>query len=449
MGNDLTKGSVTKTLLRFTIPFLIANILQSVYGLVDMYIVGKYASPVELSAVSVGSGLMMFINLFILGFGTGGTILVGQMWGAKREKDLRDTIATIFCFIPLVALTAFVLISLVSKQALNLVNCPAESYHSALYYFQTCLVGLLFMGVYTCIASSLRGMGDSKGPTIFVGISCILNIIGDIILVGFVGMGAFGAALATAVAQGCSVIVGFIYLKHHSFPFDFKPASFRIHKARLKDLLRIGIPTAFQETMTNVSFLVLEAVINTFGYTASAAAGICDRLFGIAIIPSLAFSSAVSAMVAQNTGAGEYQRGRKSLAVGLSIGVAIAAVIFCVFLFFPAQVIRMFNKDPELLANGVAYMTYYKYDMLICTFAFCINGYINGTGHTRYTMLNNLLSSFFVRLPLIWFIGNRVGATLMDVGFGLPVASVVQVAIGVAFLLFAKSEREQRKALKK
>lgn len=448
MANDLTKGSVTKTLLRFTIPFLIANVLHSVYGVVDMYIVGKYSTSAALSAVSVGSGLMLFFNLMLVGFGNGVTILVGQMTGGRREKDLRETLSTVFCLFPLIGLVIAVPCLIFGSEILRALNAPQDSFANALDYFRICLLGLIFNSVYTCIAGALRGMGDSSGPTIFVACACVFNIIADFILVAWLQMGAAGAAIATSLAQGLSAGVGLVYLKRKDFPLALTRGGLRIYGDKLKLYFSVGGPTALQETMTNVSFLVLEAVINRFGLYASAAAGVCDRLFSIAIIPSLAFSSAIAAMVAQNTGAGEYQRGRKCLRVGLVYSVALSAVIFAVFLLFPREIISLFSRDADIVANGVAYMHYYKVDMLCCALLFCLAGYINGTGHTRYTMVMNLLSSFAIRLPMICLIGTLAGATLREVGFAVPAATLVQVLIGVAFLFFAKSEREQRKALR-
>ncbi len=448
IGTDLTKGDVTKTLLRFTVPFLIANILQTLYGIVDMYIVGRYADATQLSAVSISSGLMMLVNCLMIGFATGGTVLVGQMAGSRREKDLSESVSTIFTVFPLISLTIMAICLIFCSPLLHLINAPAESFAGAQAYLRICLIGLIFTGLYNAIAAVLRGMGDSKGPTLFVGIACVCNIFGDIFCVGILKMGAAGAALATAVSQGLSVAIGYIYLRRHHFPFDFRPASFRIHGEKLRMLLRICIPTALQEAMTSVSFVVLEAIINSMGYLTSAAAGVCDRVFNVSIVPAIAFSAAISAMVAQNTGAGEYRRGRACLRTGTLLSVGVSALIFIAMWRFPIQIIGAFTNDTEVVKLGVQYMTFYKVDCLICSIAFCINGYINGTGHTRYTMIVNLIASFGVRLPLIWFISRLPHTSLLLIGLGLPSASVVQVAVGIAFLLFAKSEREQRAKLR-
>lgn len=448
IGNDLTKGHITKTLLRFTAPFLLANLLQTLYGIVDLFIVGRFASSAELSAVSIGSLLMMMVNFMIMGLGTGGTVLVGQMLGARREKDMKDTVATVFCVLPIASVIVMAVFMIFRMPILELIQTPAESMAGAEAYLRICLIGLIFTGMYTAIASVLRGMGESKMPTVFVAISCVLNIIGDIYCVGSLKMGAAGAALATTVAQGMSVVIGYFYLRRSSFPFDFKPSSFRINKNRCLDLLRIGVPAACQETLVSLSFVVLEAMINRMGYIATAAAGVDDRIFNMAVIPAMAFSAAISAMVAQNTGAGKPERSHKCLAVGCVFSFAISLVIFAVMGIVPEAVIGTFTPDTQVVEAGVAYMSFCKYEYLVCAIAFCVNGYINGTGHTRYTMISNILSSIVIRLPLVYFISIQPGATLYEIGFALPVASGIQMLLGLGFLLFSKSEREYRKMKK-
>jgi len=444
IGTDLTQGNVTKTLVKFTVPYLLANILHTLYGIVDMYIVGQFADATQLSAVSIGAGVMMLTNCLLMGFGTGGTVAVGQMAGSRKEKDLNEVISTIFCLIPLVSVVIMAISLVLRHPILHALNAPAESYDSAAAYLTICLIGLIFTGFFSSIAAVLRGMGDSKGPTVFISISCVANIIGDYICVKTLGMGAAGAALATSASQGLSVLLGYIYLRRRNFPFDFRPSSFKMYKDKMSMLLRLSIPIAFQEAMTSLSFLVLEAIINSMGYIASAAAGVADRVFNVSIMPASSFAAAISAMVAQNTGAGEYERGRKCLRVGITFGFTIAALILIVMALFPAQIIGCFTRDPDVIKNGVDYMTFYKYDCLLFSLAFCVNGYINGTGHTRMTMIVNVISSLCVRLPAVWLLSRIAGATLWHIGIGFPTASLVQLLIGLRFIFFSKSEKEAK-----
>lgn len=445
VGNDLTRGNVSKTLLRFAVPFLVANVLHTLYGLVDMFIVGQFCDASQLSSVSIGAGIMNLANCLVTGLGVGGMIALGQMIGARRERDSQETISTIFCVVPAFAVLLLVVCMILRRQLLNAMSTPPEAYAGAESYLRICLFGLVFTGLFSSISGVLRGMGDSKGPTIFISIACLCNILGDYICVGTLKLGAAGAALATVLSQGISVLAGYIYLRRHNFPFDFHPRSFRFFFDKFKILMRVGIPSALQDGLTNISFLMMESIINAMGYAASAAAGISNRIFNISITPATAFASAISAMVAQNVGAREFKRARKSLRVGLTFGFIIAAVFFAIMALFPAQLVRSFTDDEAVIRAGTDYLTFYKFDSLICSMAFCVNGYISGTGHTRYTMIVNLAASFGVRLPVVWLISRMAGATLYHIGLGIPSASVVQLCLGIGFLLFAKSERENRK----
>lgn len=449
MGNDLTRGPIAKTLVRFTTPYLIANLLNTLYGIVDMFIVGRFASSEELGAVSIGALLMMMVNFLSMGLATGGTVLVGNYVGAKREKDLKETVATLFCLLPIVSIILMAVFYFCRVPLLKLIHTPAESFAGAKSYLSICLVGLLFTGFYNAISSVFRGMGESKTPMIFVGVSCILNIFGDIFCVGYLHMGAAGAALATTASQAIAVVMGYVYIKRMgSFPFDFRPSSFRITKDKAGRILALGLPAAAQETLISLSFVVLEAMINRMGYIATAAAGVDDRIFNMAVIPATAFSGAIAAMVAQNNGAGLPERSHRCLLVGASISGVIGTLIFVIMAIIPELVIGLFTPDRLVVDAGVEYMVFCKYEYIICAVSFCINGFINGMGHTRYTMMLNIVSSIVVRLPLVYLFSSIEGATLWHIGIALPIASFVQLLLGVAYMFFSKGEREYRRAKK-
>jgi len=289
-------------------------------------------------------------------------------------------------------------------------------------------------------------MGESKTPMIFVGISCVLNIFGDILCVAVLGMGAAGAALATTVSQAIAVVIGYVYIKRRgNFPFDFRPSSFRIYKDKAKRILSLGLPAAGQEVMVNISFVVLESIVNTLGYVSTAAAGVADRIFGIAVIPAGAFFGAVSAMVAQNEGAGQPERSHRCMGVGVLVSGALGTILCVIVGLFPSAVLSIFSPDKQVIAAGVEYMTFFKFDFLLFAFAFPILGYVNGMGHTRYTLLVNIVSAIAVRLPLVYLLSTIPGASLWHIGIALPVASFVQLLMAVGYMLLHKDERAYRR----
>jgi putative MATE family efflux protein len=435
---DLTTGHVTKTLINFSLPFLLANLLQTLYGIVDMLVVGQFSDAAALAAVSIGSLLMGTVNLAVIGLAAGGTVLIGQYWGAKLREEARDTVSTMFTLYWLISLGITGAMLLLAEPILRLMSTPQESYLGALHYTQICLAGLVFTTGYNALSAVLRGMGDSKNPLLFVLIACICNIIGDVVLVAGFNMGAEGAAIATTASQGVSMILGIVYLKKKDFFFDFKPRSFTLKKNQSIALLKVGVPIALQEGLVMLSFVFLEAIINKMGYIATAAAGVADRVFMVAVIPSTAFCSAISSMVAQNIGAGLTDRARKCLRIGLVISFAIGALIFIAMALVPGAAISIFTPDGDVIETAVEYLRSYKYEFLLCSLVFCLNGFINGTGHTRFTLYNNIASTFAVRVPLVYVFSRIAGATLFHIGIALPLASAVQLLAAALYVRFGR-----------
>lgn len=437
--HDLTTGGVTKTLVRFTMPFLLASLLQTLYGIVDLIVVGNFTGAAEIAAVSVGSLIMGTLNMFIIGLTAGGTVLIGQLLGAGRKKDMDGTIATMFTLYAAITVALIVILMLCARPILVLMRTPGESFDATLGYVRICIAGMIFTAGYNSIAAVLRGMGDSKHPLLFVFVACIANIIGDIILVGPLGMGAEGAAIATSAAQAVSMAAGIIYLKRHNFSFDFKPRSFRITRDKVAPLLRLGIPISLQEVLVMSSFILLQAIINDMGYIAVAAAGVADKVFMIAVIPATAFSQSIAAMVAQNVGADKPGRVRQSLKAGLIISFAIGVALFAFAQLLPQVFVRAFTSDEAVINNACSYLRSYSYDYLLCSLVFCMNGFINGCGRTRFTLINNIVSTFVVRVPLVFAVVLLVpGATLFHIGIALPVASLVQGIGATGFIMSGK-----------
>ena len=224
-------------------------------------------------------------------------------------------------------------------------------------------------------------------------------------------------------------------MKKRGFPFDFRLKSYRLVKKDAAALIRTGLPIALQQALVLFSFVIVAGIINRQGLYASAAAGILDKVFLFATIPTNAFHSSISAMVAQNIGARETQRAVQCLRYGLLFSFAFALAFFLTGVCFPAQTLGVFTNDGGVVAAGVAYYAGYKFDYLICSIAFCINGFINGTGHTKLTLIANLVSTYAVRIPACFLVGNVWKLGMLGLGYALPVATAVQVLIGLAFFI--------------
>lgn len=433
--NDLTHGSVSKKLCAFTLPFIGANLLQTLYGMVDLYIVGRFASTADVSAVSVAGMVVATFLMLLIGLSVGATVVVGQHFGAGDKDSLSTVAATAFTLAWIVGAALMLLVGALTVPVLGWINTPAEAMPGATAYLLICCLGYVFQAVYNMLAGILRGVGDSGSPLIFVAVSTVANILGDILLVGVFGMGAAGAAIATVLAQLLCMLHGILHVRRRGFPFDFRPRSHRIDRPVARQLLRVGIPVALQELLVMLSFIVLEGIINRFGLNASAAAGILDKLFLLATIPTNAFNASISAMVAQNIGAGEQKRAVACLWYGSLLSELFAVVFFLLGLFIPDKLVGIFTTDSGVISEGVTYYAGYKFEYLLCSLAFCVNGFINGTGHTRLTLLNNIISTYVVRIPLCVVAANVLHAGLYGIGFALPAASLVQTVVGYIFFL--------------
>lgn len=440
LQHDFTQGPIGRELVSFCIPFLLSNVLQALYGAVDMWVVGNFSAAdaatrtAILSGVNIGSQITNLVAMMVSGLTVAGTVMVGQYIGAKKPRDASETVGTMFSMLALLGVLLTVAMIALSGPILRLLSTPEESFGYAKEYLNICLLGTLFIFGYNAISSIQRGMGDSVRPLIFVGVACVVNIGLDLWMVKGLGMGAAGAAWATIIAQAVSLMLAAWYLSRSKFIFDFRLSSFRIVKNKLATMVRLGIPSSVQSIIVNVSFLVMTAMVNSIGgYVASAAVGVVGKFNSFAILPAVAMSSSVSAFAAQNIGAGFYDRAKKSLGVGLIIALAINVCVFALVQLFPAEIISIFDQNPETVSNGVAYMRTFSFDYLLVPVLFCINGLIMGAGHTFFTLLTASISSLLLRIPVAVLLGKTAGWGLPGVGLAGPAASVAALTLAVWF----------------
>ena len=436
---NLSEGSVVKQLIMFSLPFLVSNIIQSLYSVADMLIVGRFSGTISMSGVNIGSQVTLILTNIVVGLCTGGTVLIAQYLGAKKRKDMEEATATLMTTLLIAAILITVLMLIFKDGVLHLIQTPAEAYEEADRYLTVTVIGLIFIFGYNVFSAIMRGMGDSKRPLYFVLIACITNVVLDLLLVGWLDMGALGAAVATVISQGVSMITCIVVLIRSNFVFDFRPSSFKIQKKKAGRIFRLGLPSAIQNGVTSFSFMIITALVNIIGgVSASAAVGVVAKFNGFAILPAIAMGASVSTMCAQNIGAGKWDRAVKTCRIGTAIAFGISLLIFVVAQLFPSEILRIFNDDPEMIYYGVEYMRLFTFDYLIVPFVFCINGLFIGAGHTTFSLINNLLSAIVLRIPAATLFGLAVGMGLRGVGLGAPVASFGSLIFIIGFLISGK-----------
>ena len=440
MVRDLTEGNVAKLLFTFAMPLFVANALQAVYNLVDMVVVGQVIGGPGMSAVSIGGDVLHLLTFLAMGFSSAGQVIIAQLVGAKRLDDVRRLIGTMFTFLLAVSLTIAVVCFLIRDPILNWLNTPAESYSYTMDYMVTCIVGLPFIYGYNIVSAILRGMGDSRRPFIFIAIAAVLNTVLDILFVAGMGMGAFGAALATVIGQGVSFIVSLVYLykNKESFGFDFRPESFKVDSVMLQKLLALGIPMAIQSAAVSFSKIVLTAWINAEGMIYSALSGIYNKVGMMMAIVSNSFTTAGSSMVGQNLGAGKYERILKILRVVSITGITIATVISGLVLLFPQAMTEMFTSDAAVLAESsliILPIILNFYGAATRAGAFAI---INGSGNSRLNLLVALIDGMISRIGFAALLGFALHMGCQGFWYGDAIAGFMPMVIGGIFYLSGK-----------
>ena len=427
---DLTKDHIGKTLLRFSMPIVLAFFLQSVYGVADLFVVGRFGGTFALAGVNMGSQIMDFVLGIALGLLGGGRIIIAQYTGSKKTEEVKQTIATMFLFIVLLSLAMTVIMLVFCKPVLRIMQTPAESYQEAKNYYMVCMTGILFIFGYNTISSVLNGLGDSRTPLYFVIISTIINIILDLIFVGVFGMGAFGAGLATVIAQGISFSLGLIYLKRIDLLPDVKTAISRVNRKIAADFLRIGIPSSYQNFILHISLVVVIAVANTISVYAAAAVGVCAKLNVIFILPDIAMNSAQTVMVGQNMGAGRMDRVKSTCRISLVITCLYSFLVVALWWFAGEVLLGFFTSDPQTIALGASYLKMHCWDyFLVMPAAYCLGGLFAGTGHTGVIAAANTAGSVISRIPLCIFLASYAGMGVAGIGLAFPISTAITVLV--------------------
>ena len=430
---NLTEGNVVKLLIQFALPFMLSNLIQSLYNVADMLIVGYYSGTAAISGVNIGGQVTFILTNIIVGLTVGGTVIIGQYLGSGDRKSVKETIGTLLTFLLIVGIAFTIIMLMVSDKVLWLLQTPEESYKQARDYLDITLLGTVFIFGYNAFSAILRGFGDSRRPLIFISIACTINVVLDLLLVGVYGMAARGAAIATVVSQAISMILCIISLMRSDFIFDFKLSSFRFLKKHFITIVQVGIPISIQNVIVNFSFLVLTTIANSMGVNASAAVGIVGKYNGFAILPAIAVGSSVSAMVAQNMGAGAIDRAKKTFYTGFALAFSITFVVFIITQVFPEQILSVFDDDPNTISAGVEYIRTFSFDYLIVPATFCLNGLVTGSGHTIISSICGILSSIGFRVPIAILFGLVMQKGLGGLGLAAPIASL---ASGLILLIY-------------
>ena len=425
---DFTQGSIFGKLIQFMIPILGALILQAMYGAVDMLVVGHFGTTAGISAVSTGSSILNMVTFVLSQLAAGVMILLGRYLGERNHARLGTLIGNAIAFFLVIAVALTLILVCFAEQIALLMRAPAEAVELTAQYIRICGAGCIFVVFYNLISCIFRGLGNSRLPLLFVGIACVVNIAGDLLLIAVFKMNVAGAAIATISAQAVSVILSLLIIRKQDLPFKLSLGDIRFG-SEIRPMARIGIPLALQDLLTNISFLAICAFVNRLGLDASNGYGIAQKINSfIMLIPS-ALIQCMASFVAQNVGAGKEDRAKKGMyygmAVGFSIGLFIAA-----FAFFRGDLLAaVFAKDPQAIAKAFEYLRGLAPEAFLTCILFSFMGYFNGHSRSAFVMIQGLIQSFLIRLPMSWYMSMREGASLTGIGLAVPVSTLVGIVL--------------------
>ena len=430
-------------MLFFALPYLLACFLQTFYGMADLFVVGLYNGSETTTAVSIGSQVMHMLTVMIVGLAMGTTVELGHSVGAGDADRAKKTTGTTIVFFALLAVCATVLLYFLTNPLARVMLTPTEALEETGKYLRICFLGLPFIMAYNVIASVFRGIGDSKSPMLFVAIACLVNILLDFLFIGGMGMGAAGAALGTVIGQAVSVGIALLKARKMELSFHMEKRDLRCDRQSLSSMLKVGIPVCMQDGLIQVAFIVITVIANSRGLVAATSVGIVEKIISFLFLVPSAFLSAISAITAQNMGAGKRDRARSSLYFGLTVAVSWGLLCCLVCHLVPGSLVGIFTREEEVISAGSAYLMAYSFDCVFAAVHFCFSGYFCGDQKSGISFLHNILSILLFRIPGAYLASKFFPETLYPMGLAAPAGSALSALICIGFFLYYKNKEDR------
>lgn len=444
METNLTSGSVLKNIVSFSLPYLLSYFLQTLYGMADLFIIGQFNGVDSITAVSVGSQVMHMLTVMIVGLAMGSTVTIAKAVGARQSRDASVAVGnTITLFMGISVIVTALLLILVDP-VVAVMSTPAEAVRGTVDYLTICFIGIPFITAYNIISSIFRGLGDSKSPMYFIAVACGANIALDYLFIGVFHFGAAGAALGTTLSQTLSVVGALLVIRRGKTGFSMKRTDFRPQKKTMGQILKIGIPVTLQDGFIQIAFIVITVIANRRGLNDAAAVGIIEKIIGIVFLVPSTMLSTVSALSAQNIGAGKHDRAALTLRYAVLITVGFGVTVSVAAQFVSGSVVEMFTGDREVIRLGSQYLRGYIWDCIFAGMHFSFSGYFCAYGMSGISFLHNVLSIVCVRIPGAFLASKYFADTLFPMGLAAPGGSLLSVVVCViAFIWMARRFRRQ------
>jgi putative MATE family efflux protein len=444
MERDLTSGSVWKNIVYFSLPYLLSYFLQTLYGLADLFIVGQFDSVASTTAVSIGSQVMHMLTVMIVGLAMGTTVNIGRAVGARDSQKASKVVGnTTVLFVGVSVVLAVVLLVLV-QPIVRVMSTPAEAVEGTVRYLTICFIGIPFITAYNVIASIFRGLGDSKSPMYFIAVACVANIALDYLFIGALHMGPAGAALGTTLSQTISVAVSLLVILKKKTGISVKRADFRLERVTMGQVLKIGVPIAAQDGFIQVAFIIITIIANRRGLSVAAAVGIVEKIISFLFLVPSSMLSTVSALGAQNMGAGKYERADQILRYAMGIAVGFGLIVSLLIQIIAGPVVGLFTTDATVILLGAQYIRGYIWDCIFAGVHFSFSGYFCAYGKSEISFVHNLIAILCVRIPGVYLTSKIFPDTLFPMGLATATGSLLSVII--CMIAFGWLKKQKRKS---
>lgn len=443
MERDLTSGSVWKNIVYFSLPYLLSYFLQTLYGLADLFIVGQFDGVASTTAVSIGSQVMHMLTVMIVGLAMGTTVNIGRAVGARDSQKASKVVGnTTVLFVGVSVVLAVVLLVLV-QPIVRVMSTPAEAVEGTARYLTICFIGIPFITAYNVIASIFRGLGDSKSPMYFIAVACVANIALDYLFIGALHMGPAGAALGTTLSQTISVAVSLLVILKKKTGISVKRADFRPERVTMGQVLKIGVPIAAQDGFIQVAFIIITIIANRRGLSVAAAVGIVEKIISFLFLVPSSMLSTVSALGAQNMGAGKYERADQILRYAMGVAVGFGLIVSLLIQIIAGPVVGLFTTDATVILLGAQYIRGYIWDCIFAGVHFSFSGYFCAYGKSEISFVHNLIAILCVRIPGVYLTSKIFPDTLFPMGLATATGSLLSVIICmIAFDWLKKQKRK-------
>ena len=444
MTTNLTTGSISKNLFTFALPFFCASLFQTLYGTVDLFIIGIFCDAAVTSAVSTGSQIMHFLTSLIISLAVGSTVLIASCVGRGKPNEIRHAAGGTVIIFAVAAVFLAVLLSFLVEPILKAMSTPDQAFFYAGQYLRICFLGIPLIVAYNVIACVYQGLGDTKTPMYLVMLSCIINVAADFLFIGVFHMGALGAALGTVGSQGIAVLSALIIIKRTKPVPGFCLEDCRPQGHVLKQILRVGIPVMVQDALIHFAFLFIMMIANTKGVSVSAAVGIVEKIICVLFLIPSSMRTAVASVAAQNFGAGFVKRADSTMKTAAVFCMISGIILAVLFQFIADDVVALFTKDAAVIMYGTQYLRAYVFDCIFAGIHFSVSGWFNAGNRSNLTFIHNAVSALLFRIPLSWLAATMFPYNLTAMGWAPPIGSVFSMVFCIIayFVIIKKRQPE-------